>query len=218
MATDDFFNFAPQEGESVPNGIILSCGQELDLTHLDPSLTELMIGAGWDLRPFDVQPLDVDISCFLLDATGQTRTNADFVFYNAMEGPDNAIVHHGDSRTGAGEGDDETISLNLFTLPFNVARVVFALTLHDGIEREQSLSGIRGGFLRLVDKRNSHEIARYILDADLEGKTETGILIAELERIGSHWTFRALGQPVVGGLSEIATRYGIIVAEEHYSA
>ncbi|HBH26196.1 MAG TPA: chemical-damaging agent resistance protein C [Rhodospirillaceae bacterium] len=214
MHDDDFFNVTPEDEPPREVGLTLSTGQEVDLTALDPTLAEVMIGAGWDLRPFDAQPLDVDISCFLLDAHGQTKANADFIFYNNMEGPAAAVIHNGDSRTGAGEGDDETISIDLRGLSLEVARVVFTLTIHDGAEREQSLAGIRGGFLRVTDRSNGHEIARYVLDEALEGRAETGMLVAELERLGPNWVFRALGEPVEGGLAAIATRYGVVVAEE----
>lgn len=214
MTDDDFFSYAPEEEDAGPPPNFVEKGQSLDLTALDATLHEIMIGAGWDLKPFDAEPLDADVSCFLLNAQGKTRENADFVFYNAMEGCGGAVIHNGDSRTGAGEGDDETISLDLHAVPFDVARIVFVLTIHDGAEREQDLSGVKGGFLRLVDRRNSHEIARYVLDNALVGVTETGMLVAELERNGHNWTFRALGEPEAGGLAVLARRYGIVVAED----
>lgn len=212
---DDFFAYDPNADDGAPPaGLAVERGQSVDLTARDPTLAEIMVGVGWDLKPFDANPMDVDVSAFLLGPDDKTRANDDFVFYNHMEGCGGAVVHHGDSRTGAGEGDDETISLNLHGIPFDVARVVFALTVHDGAERGQALGDIRGGFLRLVDKRNSHEIARYTLGPELEGRAEAGMLVAALERAGPSWVFHALGEPAAGGLAAIATRYGIVVAQD----
>jgi tellurium resistance protein TerD len=213
MTGDDFFAYAPGDDDAPVAGLAVERGQSVDLTARGPTLAEIMVGVGWDLKPFDANPMDVDVSAFLLGPDDRTRENDDFVFYNHMEGCGGAVVHHGDSRTGAGEGDDETISLNLRGIPFGVARVVFALTVHDGDERGQALRDVRGGFLRLVDKRNSHEIARYTLGPELEGRAEAGMLVAALERQGPNWIFHALGEPAEGGLAAIATRYGIVVAQ-----
>ena len=212
---EEFFIFDDSAGDIEVEPTIISAGEELNLEKLDPTMSEIMIGAGWDLKPFDAQPIDLDVSCFLLDKDGKTRENSDFVFYNAMQGADGAIIHNGDSRTGAGDGDDETISVDLRGISFEVLRVVFVLTIYDATAREHNLDGVRGGFLRIVDMRNSHEIARYVLDDELKDKKEEGMIVAQLERSGQGWKFKALGESIEGGLSEIAKRYDIIVAEDN---
>lgn len=58
----------------------MSKGDELNLAAKDPTLQRIHIGVGWDQNQFDTEPLDMDISCFMLDRKGKTRVNEDFVF------------------------------------------------------------------------------------------------------------------------------------------
>ncbi len=109
----------------------LESGNEINLSQKDPSINQLMVGVGWDLRGFDNDPPDLDASVFLLDKNNKTRVDSDFIFYNSLTGCDGAVKHTGDSRTGAGEGDDEIIMLELNALPFDVAKIVFVLSIYD---------------------------------------------------------------------------------------
>ncbi len=87
--------------------------EEVNLTAWDPSMKNLLIGVGWELLAFDGNPIDLDVSCFLLNKNEKTRVDSDFVFYNNTEGCNRAVIHNGDNRTGAGDGDDETIYIKL---------------------------------------------------------------------------------------------------------
>ena len=185
--------------------------QDINLFSKDPTLKTLLIGVGWDLNAFDTDSLDLDVSCFMLDKNNKTRVNEDFVFYNNAEGTDGAIVYNGDNRTGAGDGDDETISIDLTGISFDIVTLMFTISIYKGIEKEQSLSQLRNCYIRVVNSANSHEICRYELAPDIENRKETGMLVACIRREGPKWHFEALGQPVEGGLATIATEYDIIV-------
>src|SRR5690349_11201078 len=84
----------------------VSLGDDINLTAKDPSLNKLVIGVGWDLNAFNADALDLDFSLFMLNKDGVTRADEDFVFYNQPVCLDGGIKHGGDSRTGAGDGDD----------------------------------------------------------------------------------------------------------------
>src|SRR5688572_20107476 len=84
-------------------------GEEINISRLDPGIRDITIGVGWDLKRFEGDPIDVDASVFLLDKNDRTRQDEDFVFYNNFIGREGAVKHMGDSRTGAGDGDDEKI-------------------------------------------------------------------------------------------------------------
>ncbi len=186
-------------------------GAEINLTLKDPTMKEIMVGVGWDLKAFDSDPLDLDASVFLLDRDDKTRVDEDFVFYNNMQGSDGAVKHMGDNRTGAGDGDDEMMTLNLNALPFDIMKVSFVLSIYPNETQEHNFSMVRNVYFRVVNKDNNHEMFRYELDQELSG--EEGLIIAELERIGTDWVFRAIGETVEGGLGKIADNYGIMVAE-----
>lgn len=186
-------------------------GDEVNLLQKDPTMKRVLIGLGWDLNAFDSDPLDLDVSCFLLDKHNKTRVNEDFVFYNNLEGSTGAVVHNGDNRTGAGDGDDESISLDLTGIPFDVIRVAFVLSIYQGEEKEQRLAKVRNAYVRLVNLDNNQEILRYEISPDLEDRNETAMIVAYLNREGPKWHFVAVGECVKGGLAKAATDYDIIV-------
>lgn len=186
-------------------------GEEINLMQKDPTMQRLVVGAGWELNAFDTDPLDLDISCFMLNREGKTRVNEDFVFYNNFEGSDKAVIHNGDNRTGAGDGDDETITVDLNAIHFDIVELMFVLSIYKGEEKGQSLSKVRNGYIRIVNLDNSMEIIRYELDDDVAGHSETTMLVAKLTREGPKWHFTAIGECVDGGLQKVATDYDIIV-------
>ncbi len=186
-------------------------GEEINLTLKDPTVNEILIGVGWDLKKFDNKPLDLDVSIFLLDRNDKTRVDKDFIFYNNMVGSDGSVKHMGDSRTGAGEGDDEMMLLTLNELPFDISRISFVLSIYDMDFEGHNFSMVKNVYFRIVNKNTDHEIFRYELDDELTGNE--GLIIGNLERIGSEWVFNAVGETVEGGLGKVADGYGIIVQE-----
>ncbi|MCI5059663.1 MAG: TerD family protein [Alphaproteobacteria bacterium] len=186
-------------------------GDEINLTQKDPTMREIMVGIGWDLKAFESNPLDLDVSVFLLGKDERTRVDSDFIFYNNPTGCDGAVKHMGDSRTGAGDGDDEMVMIDLTALPFDVLKVVFVLSIYDMEYEDHNFSMVKNVYFRIVNQNTSHELFRYELDEELTG--DEGLLICELERIGAEWHFKAIGDTIPGGLGKIAEDYGIWVAE-----
>lgn len=186
-------------------------GDDVNLTVKDPTMTNVVVGVGWEQNAFEGDALDVDVSCFLLNKDEKTRNDSDFIFYNNESDEDDAVVHNGDSRTGAGDGDDESISVDLNKIPYEVIKVMFVFSIYKGEEKEQFLSKMRGGYLRVINAANSQEMLRYELDDDVNGLQVTGLLAGALVRKGPKWHFEAVGDPVEGGLGKIATDYDIIV-------
>lgn len=186
-------------------------GDDINLTQKDPTLTKISVGVGWDLNAFDTEAIDLDVSCFMLDKTDMTVKDEDFIFYNNMAALDESIVHNGDNRTGAGEGDDETISIDLNAVPYEVQKIMFTLSIYRGAEKDQTLGKLRNSYIRLVNASNSQEVLRYDLTEDVAGHSETGMLVASLNREGPKWHFVAVGECVEGGLAKIATDYGMTV-------
>lgn len=188
-------------------------GDDVNLNAKDPTLSRIVVGMGWNLNAFNADTLDLDASCFLLNKEGMTRVDEDFVFYNNMEACEKAVRHSGDSRTGAGEGDDESIILDLNGLPYDVARVMFVLSIYQAKEKEQNVGMIRDAYIRVVNADNMHEIVRYEITADLADRTEGAVMVASLDREGPKWHFRPMAEFAPGGLAEFARKYGILVAQ-----
>lgn len=187
--------------------VSLSKGGNVSLTKTDPGMKKVLVGLGWDARSTDGQDFDLDASAFLLGENGKVRSPEDFVFYNNMRAAGGAIEHTGDNRTGAGDGDDESLKVNLDTLPADVAKIVFVVTIHDAAARSQNFGQVSGAFIRLVNEESGKEIIRFDLSED--ASTETAMLFAELYRHNSEWKFKAVGQGYKGGLSSVCAEYGV---------
>jgi tellurium resistance protein TerD len=189
--------------------ISLTKGGNVSLTKSAPGLTKIVIGLGWDTRATDGAAFDLDGAVFMLNASGKVRSDADFIFYNNLKSADGSVVHSGDNRTGAGEGDDETVTVDLAAVPADVDRIVLAVTIHDADARRQNFGMVGKAFIRCVNAGNNSEIARYDLSED--GSTEAAMIFGEVYRNGADWKFRAIGQGFNGGLGPLAKNYGVNV-------
>jgi|GEM_PF-33264 len=192
----------------------VSLGEEVNLTRMDPGLKRVMIGMGWDAKVFsdDTTP-DLDVSLFLLNKDNLTREDQDFVFYNNMEACEGGVKHHGDNRTGAGDGDDENITVKLSDIPFDIVGMEIVLTIYQGLEKEQSFKDVENIFFRLVNADTQIELMRLELDTVVGAEKAVGVKIGRFNRVGPNWFFEASATPVPKGLAECATEYGIVVAE-----
>tara|TARA_R110001592_G_scaffold29350_14_gene106706 strand:- start:7798 stop:8442 length:645 start_codon:yes stop_codon:yes gene_type:complete len=209
---DDIFDPMLDNVEVEVSDNKITKGEEVNLTQKDPTMTNIMVGVGWILNAFDADTLDLDVSCFLINHQQKTVYDEDFVFYNNLEARDGAVVHNGDNLTGAGDGDDESISIDLNAIPFEITKVMFVMSIYKGEEKEQEMSSVRKPYIRVVNASNGFEMLRYDVGIDMqESKGETGMLVASLNREGPKWHFEAVGQLVEGGLAKIATEYDIIV-------
>jgi len=189
--------------------ISLQKGGNVNLSKEAPGLVNLKVGLGWDTRATDGAGFDLDGAVFLLDAQGKVRSDSDFIFYNNLKSSDGSVVHSGDNRTGEGEGDDETVAIDLSKVPADVDKVVLAVTIHDAEARRQNFGMVGKAFIRCINAANNSEIARYDLSED--SSTEAAMIFGEVYRNGADWKFRAIGQGFNGGLGPLARNYGVNV-------
>lgn len=185
----------------------LQKGGNLSLSKAAPNLTHILIGLGWDVRTTDGAAFDLDASLFMLGENGKVRSDADFIFYNQAKSTCGSVEHTGDNRTGAGDGDDESIKVNLTGVPANVSRLVVTVTIHEADSRRQSFGQVGGAFMRIVNAADSSEIARFDLSEDYS--TETAMIFGEVYRYGGEWKFKAVGQGYSGGLYAMCQQFGV---------
>jgi tellurium resistance protein TerD len=167
------------------------------------------VGLGWDPRVTDGTDFDLDASAFLVGENGKVSSDSDFIFYNNLESPDGSVRHTGDNLTGAGEGDDEVIMVDLPAVPASVHKIAFTVTIHDAQNRRQNFGQVGNAFIRLVDADKGTEVVRFDLGEDYS--TETAMVFAELYRHGGEWRFNAIGQGYSGGLHAMCQQYGVRV-------
>ena len=187
--------------------ISLQKGGNISLSKEAPSMTKMVLGLGWDVRATDGSAFDLDASAFLLNASGKVRSDADFIFYNQAKSADGSVEHTGDNRTGEGDGDDETIVVDLTRVPADVEKVAVAVTIHDAEARNQNFGQVSSAYIRCVNEANNTEVARYDLSED--ASVETAMIFGEIYRHNGEWKFKAIGQGFKGGLGPLAQNYGV---------
>jgi len=193
-------------------GISLTKGGNVSLTkEAGPGgLSSITVGVGWDVRTTTGTEFDLDASAIAVDANGKVLSDKHFIFFGNLTSPDGSIAHTGDNLTGEGDGDDEQINVQLSSLPGEVDKIVFPVSIYDADQRTQSFGQVRNAFIRLVDTSKNVELARYDLSED--ASTETAMIFGELYRHGAEWKFRAVGQGYSSGLRGIATDFGVNIA------
>lgn len=190
--------------------ISLSKGQKVDLTKGNPGLSKLLIGLGWDINKYDGQAaFDLDAAAFLLGSNGKVTSDADFVFYNNPKHSSGSVQHMGDNRTGAGEGDDEIIRIDLAAVPANIDKIDFTVTIHEAEARKQNFGQVSNSFIHVADDAKGVDLIRYDLGEDFS--IETAVVVAELYRNAGEWKFNAIGSGFKGGLRALCLNFGVNV-------
>ena len=171
----------------------LQKGQKISLDkEAGGSLSRITMGLGWDaiktkgLFGFGgkTEAVDLDASCVLFDESGKP---VDVVWFRQLRSRDGSVVHTGDNRTGAGDGDDEQINVDLTQVPAQVKSLVFTVNSFTG----QNFSQVENAYCRIVDAGSNREVARYALS--VQGAHSAQIM-AKLYRHGGEWKMHAIGE------------------------
>lgn len=204
--------------------INLQKGQKIDLTKGNPGLSKIMVGLGWDEvagKPksgggilgslfggggSSSAAIDCDASAILLDAQDKLTSKDRLVYFGNLQSGDKSVKHSGDNLTGAGEGDDEQINVELSNVPSNVQKIVFVVNIYDCVKRKQDFGLIANAFIRVVNPVTNQEFCRYNLTDSYAGKTS--LVVAEVYRHNNEWKFAAIGEGTNdASLSELVRRY-----------
>jgi tellurium resistance protein TerD len=190
-------------------GVALTKGGNVSLSKSAPNLTAITVGLGWDARTTTGADFDLDASALMLGSNGRVLSDNHFVFFNNLRSPDGSVEHTGDNLTGEGEGDDESIVVNLQAVPPEVDRIVFPVSIYEAETRGQSFGQVTNAFIRVVNQADNNELARYDLSED--ASSETAMIFGEVYRRNGEWKFRAVGQGYASGLRGIAVDFGVNV-------
>ena len=190
----------------------LQKGQKVSLSKEHAGLSKIIVGLGWDEVQqqrsfFAPKPQDIDCDAFaLLLVDGKLASSQDIVYYGSLKHNSGSVVHMGDNLTGAGDGDDEQIVIDLNRVPAQYDRIVLAVNSYQAYERRQHFGMIQNAFIRLVDARNNNEMCIYNLTENYSN--QTAMLFGEVYRYNGEWKFNAVGQGTTdGSISDFAKRY-----------
>lgn len=190
--------------------VSLQKGQKVSLTKGNPGLSKVVVGLGWDVNQFDTGgDFDLDAAAFMLTDSGKVSKSEDFVFFGNLTHPSGSVQHMGDNLTGAGDGDDEQIKVDLSKVPANISKVAFTVTIYDAEIRHQNFGQVNNAFIRVYDETTGEELLRYDLGEDFS--IETAAVFGELYKNGSEWKFNAIGSGYQGGLAALCANYGVDV-------
>ncbi|MFB2539533.1 MULTISPECIES: TerD family protein [unclassified Acinetobacter] len=183
--------------------INLEKGQKISLNKADGTgLQQVFLGVGWDVAETKKGgflgglfggnsgggDIDLDASVILFDDNKQP---VDVVYFGQLQSKDGSIKHSGDNLTGAGDGDDEVIRVDLARVPANVKALVFTVSSFRG----QTFETVSNAFCRLVDQQSNQEIASYKLSSQ---GAHTALIIAKIYRHNGEWKMHAIGENVHG--------------------
>ncbi|MFH7019057.1 TerD family protein [Flavobacterium sp. FlaQc-47] len=166
---------------------------------------KFIVGLGWDSNSSSTgEGFDLDASVFLIGANGKIPNDNHFVYYNNLKSPDGSVIHTGDNLTGAGDGDDEKIQIDLSTVSPDITEISFVVTIHHADTRRQNFGQIRNSFIRIVDQTNT-ELVKYELDEDFS--IETAVEFGRIYKRNNEWKFEAVGIGMKGGLQDYLNKY-----------
>ena len=170
------------------------------------NLPKFVVGLGWDANASSTgQDFDLDASVFVLGENKTLLTDSHFVFYNNLTSPDGAVEHTGDNLTGDGDGDDESIKIDLSKINPNATELCFVVTIHDAENRKQNFGQVRNSFVRVYNPDTKEEILKYELEEDFS--IETAVEFGRLYKRNGEWKFEAVGVGQKGGLQDYLNKY-----------
>lgn len=180
--------------------ISLVKGQKISLTKDNEGLSRIAVGLGWDenkgLRGFfsSGHSIDCDATAFLLrnDKLSSSSGTADEVSFRNGSAQNNCVKHSGDNLTGAGDGDDETINVDLDKVPEDVNKIIFVVNIYAAASRKQDFGMIKNAFIRVYNREDKQELCKYNLSDDYKGKT--ALICGEIYRHNGEWKFNAIGE------------------------
>lgn len=184
----------------------LQKGQKISLSKDNESLSQIMVGLGWDpvsnngggglLRGLfggggQGKSFDCDASVVLLNENNKLCKDG-LIYYGNLRNSNDSIIHQGDNLTGSGDGDDEQIMINLSQVPQNVHKLMFIVNIYNCVARKQDFGMIKNAFIRVVDMNKRTEMLKYRLNEQYEGKT--ALFVGEIYRNNGEWKFGAVGE------------------------
>ena len=174
-------------------------GQKTPL-EISGRLTSIKACFGWNVKN---PACDVDVSAFLLGASGKVIGDSWFVFYGQTESPDHSTFFHSDGGT-----DREIISVDFTRLDPSVVRIVFVLTINEALEKNLNFGMLTDAYIRIMDSSGA-ELVSFKMDEYYTNVTS--MMIGELYLNNGAWKFNAIGNGVAKDLAGLCEMYGVKV-------
>lgn len=142
---------------------------------------------------------ELDVSLFLLNASGIVRGDNDFYFYNHPTSADGSIALQSATQYAS-------IALDLNRIPSDVHKIMLTIVI-DGQDMLQNLQYLTC---------EVQGIAKF--EVDTQGRSEKALMVMEFYRHNQSWKVRAQGQGFNGGLEPLAKQFGVDISAPEASA
>lgn len=185
--------------------ISLEKKKPISLVKEKPGLQNIIAGLGWDEATINGTKVDCDVSVFMLGVNGKIPSDEFFVFYNNLNSPDGAVKHLGDSRGGEGDGDDESVNIDLSKVDSKIEFIYFTVTIHESESRKHHFGNVQNSYIKIYNGADNSVLCDFKLNESFDG--QDSLLIASLTRNGGSWNIEAMGQAFGGGLGALIELY-----------
>ncbi|MBD8014362.1 TerD family protein [Planococcus wigleyi] len=193
--------------------VALIKGQKVDLTKTHPRLKNLKIGLGWNVSQ-TASSIDLDAVALLVDAEGKVAGKEHLVYYNNLSDTASAVKLTNDNQTGAGDGDDEQITVQLDKIPGGIKKIAVAISIYEGKAKKQDFGQVANAYVRIEDADSQKELCRYDLGRDFN--QDLTLLTGEVYLHNGEWKFSAIGQSVSGDLGELCRQFNLELPAEAF--
>ena len=179
-------------------------GEKVDITKTNPGLKVAAIGLGWDTSGSS-STFDLDAFCLALTAGKLKDAPGHILYFGNLNVLGGALHHTGDNLTGAGDGDDETMTVNFSKLPAEIDQVIICANIYQAAQKRQNFGMVNNAFVRIYDFDTKAEIAKFDLSEDASAKS--GMVFGKLYLHQGEWKFQAIGETKDGDINQIAAQF-----------
>lgn len=188
--------------------INLQKGQKVNLSKESGTpLRLLYAGLGWDANTSTGAAFDADVSVVFTGDDNQKTSDEDFIFYNRLS--NEFCTHSGDNRSGDGDGDDESLIIELDKVPARITKIHVYVTIHEAEINKQNFGMLNNAMIHMRNDESKEELAKFELDFD--ASTSHSVRFGTVVRRADGWYFSAENVDMVGGLMEILPTHGFVV-------
>lgn len=181
-------------------GVIrLETGANTSLTALNPLMTEVVVGFGWNIIQPSGPAIELVASALMVGEDGKALNDQSLVFFNQLSTPDDAVRY-------VTNDDAEQIEVNLNLIPADVQKVVFIVYADPDVRKPGNFGAVRNAYIRIAD-RDDNDVVRY--DVAQSAHDVTAMVFGELYRHRGDWKFRAVGQGYTTGLVGVAKDFKV---------
>ncbi len=167
-------------------------GERVSLTKDNPGLSVLRVELSWDAKKSGGgADFDLDASAFLLNSNGKLAKDDNLVYFRNKVSPCASVKSSGDNLTGAGDGPDETLFVDLTKVPADVESIDFIINIYDAVARKQNFGQVPKAAIKIVEDGTNKVLANYDLEENFSA--ETSLHPATIYRKDGGWSFKAVG-------------------------